>query len=719
MVEFIQHPVVQALAWALVHFVWQGAAIGLVSYVAFRVVRTSASARYAIGVGALVAMLIAPVATFLILANEPAASVPSRASLAGDVAVVIPAGPGTVLNLDLGGPAPRLRVEPDWLALTVLLWLAGVAFFSLRLVGGWIVARRFAWRAVHPASDRIQVLARQLADRLAVHRAVAILQSSAVAVPVMLGWLKPTIVLPVAALSGLSPMQMEALLAHELAHVRRHDYLVNLLQSVAEALLFYHPAVWWLSRRVRAERELCCDDLAVGVCDRLVYATALTDLAALASPRLALGATDGDLLSRVRRILGHDDDGPAVRSGVMPVLALALVAGIAVPAALVSATQTPGAAPEGWETPAQTPATPGARLEGQLAEQTVTPQQATSQTPLTAQQQAERQKQIEEARRKLVEAQKELAQLQAKQVEEARAKVAEQYAATIDQYKKTLEQTQAERGAEIQAARKALEDAQKTFQAGLISESQLAEARAALAKVEAKGDVTATVAAALQEAQAKLNRSQMLVERGLLAPKETADLEAAVRTLHERLANIKIDQEAIAKAMQSAQIAGGKSLTDANSARQLYELLTGARASVTGAAGLDQKAMADAMAAVAARMDEAGAALGKSYFFLPNGEGVVFQHLDPSAPAQAGDQVRITIAGEPDLPANYRVAEDGTIRVPFVGAIKVAGLTAAQVREAVGKQLASKKLGSVDQVTVTIARPGTIKHRTTGPTIIK
>jgi beta-lactamase regulating signal transducer with metallopeptidase domain len=108
-------------------------------------------------------------------------------------------------------------------------------------------------------------------------------------------------------LSGLTPEQLQAILAHELAHVRRHDYLVNLLQSVVETLLFYHPATWWVSSQVRAEREHCCDDLAVEVCgDRLVYVTALAELTTIANHRaFALAATDGSLINRVQRILGR------------------------------------------------------------------------------------------------------------------------------------------------------------------------------------------------------------------------------------------------------------------------------------------------------------------------------------------------------------------------------------------------------------------------------
>jgi len=105
---------------------------------------------------------------------------------------------------------------------------------------------------------------------------VRLLISALVQVPTVIGWLRPVVLVPVGALSGLPAEYLEALLLHELAHVRRHDYLVNILQSVAEALLFYHPAVWWVSGHIRAERELCCDDVAVAVSgDALTYARAL------------------------------------------------------------------------------------------------------------------------------------------------------------------------------------------------------------------------------------------------------------------------------------------------------------------------------------------------------------------------------------------------------------------------------------------------------------
>src|SRR5205814_4150217 len=123
-------------------------------------------------------------------------------------------------------------------------------------------------------------------------------------VPAVVGWVRPIVLVPASVFTGLTAEQIEALLAHELAHVRRHDYLINLLQTVTETLFFYHPAVWWVSRAIRNERENCCDDLAVEICgNTLAYVRALTDLEQMRQgmPRLAMAADGGSLLSRVQR----------------------------------------------------------------------------------------------------------------------------------------------------------------------------------------------------------------------------------------------------------------------------------------------------------------------------------------------------------------------------------------------------------------------------------
>ncbi|HYE59409.1 MAG TPA: M56 family metallopeptidase, partial [Rhodothermales bacterium] len=193
----------------------------------------------------------------------------------------------------------------QWLPWAVALWAGGVLVFSLRLAGGLAAAHRLR-RRTFPPEPWLAARVADLAARMGLRRPVRVAVSPRVPGPVVLGWLRPLVLLPAAALTGLTPSQLEAVLAHELAHVRRHDHLVNLLQAVAEALLFYHPAVWWVGHRLRAEREHCCDDAAVAACgDVLLYARALADLEGLRpTPRLALAATDGSLLGRIRRLVG-------------------------------------------------------------------------------------------------------------------------------------------------------------------------------------------------------------------------------------------------------------------------------------------------------------------------------------------------------------------------------------------------------------------------------
>ena len=150
--------------------------------------------------------------------------------------------------------------------------------------------------------------------------------------PAVIGWVRPVILVPVAALSSLTIAQVDAILAHELAHIRRHDYLVNLFQTVAETLLFYHPAVWWLSGRLRLEREHCCDDVAVSISgDAVGYAEALAAIEARRSaPAFAMAAGGGSLVDRIRRILGVSSPSPSLTGWIVaPVLAGVLTLGAA------------------------------------------------------------------------------------------------------------------------------------------------------------------------------------------------------------------------------------------------------------------------------------------------------------------------------------------------------------------------------------------------------
>jgi beta-lactamase regulating signal transducer with metallopeptidase domain len=354
-----------AFAWALVHFVWQGALVGAMAVILRRLV-TRPTVRYAIGVGALALMAASVGVTFALeraswQAGEPASSGGQGARpLANSSAPLVHSSPIPSVDFPDLSPDRALADVPArplarWQALVavtlnrpgnsraiVFAWLIGVLLFTLRLTGAWIVTRRLATRALHPIGAELKARAQVMAERLALTRPVRLFESAVVSAPMIVGWLRPIVLMPAATMSGLSIAQIDALIAHELAHLRRHDPIVNLLQSVAETLLFYHPAVWWVSRSVRRDREFCCDDLAISVTgDRLTYVTALADLASQsAGPQVALAAGGGSLVERIARVLGQ----PERRSWTPAVGAIVLLSAIALVALaplVASTTRTP------------------------------------------------------------------------------------------------------------------------------------------------------------------------------------------------------------------------------------------------------------------------------------------------------------------------------------------------------------------------------------------
>jgi hypothetical protein len=198
-------------------------------------------------------------------------------------------------------------LPPNILSWLVGAWLCGVALFSLRLAGGFVLLEHQRSRQSRIPSPRILAICHELQGQLGLNRAIRYLECGWYQAPAVIGWLRPIILLPVSALTGLSEAQLRAVIAHELAHIRRLDCFVNLLQILVETLLFYHPAIWWLNRRIRAERELCCDEIAVSLTgDRLEYAKVLTLMAEWEkAPALAMAANRGPLSERVFHILGR------------------------------------------------------------------------------------------------------------------------------------------------------------------------------------------------------------------------------------------------------------------------------------------------------------------------------------------------------------------------------------------------------------------------------
>lgn len=320
-------------ALALLHFLWQGAALAAMAYVVMALCRSAAS-RYAVGVATLMLMLTAPVTTFVFFHTQEQAvsaapaiagvSEPNAASTA--LATIVPSKPDS---------AKHQPTAPSYFPWLVEMWFAGVVLLSARSAGGIFLVERLRRKETLPVTEELREICELLQRRMGLTRVIRYCESLHLDAPAVAGWIRPVVLLPVSVLTGLTEAQLEAVIAHELAHIRRHDAFVNLFQVGVETLLFYHPAVWWMGKRVRAEREHCCDDEAVALCGSpVVYAHALARLAeTTAAPHLAMAANRSPLVDRVARLLGANTKTESIRganlsAGVL-CLSAALLAGSA------------------------------------------------------------------------------------------------------------------------------------------------------------------------------------------------------------------------------------------------------------------------------------------------------------------------------------------------------------------------------------------------------
>jgi len=330
MITLLNQPWTERLGWTLLYFLWQGILVAALYALARALAggRISARGRYAIACASLLAMTVAPAATYWWLGNS------------GQAARI-----GELTDWGARQLAPAVAYSPvtdPWqqaMPWIVMAWFAGAAACSLRLLMGFISAAALRRTGHAPVLPEWQQTLDRLIERMHVSQRVRLLATDRVDSPAVVGWLRPVILAPVGVLCGLAPEQVEALLAHELAHIQRHDYLVNVLQGIAESLLFYHPAVWWISNQIRAEREHCCDDLAVAAGgDVLVYARALAELESRrpAHFKAALSANGGSLLRRIRRltnpVAAHRPAGWGAAWSLGALLLLG-IAGVAVPGA--------------------------------------------------------------------------------------------------------------------------------------------------------------------------------------------------------------------------------------------------------------------------------------------------------------------------------------------------------------------------------------------------
>ncbi len=314
----------ETLGWTLLHSLWQAviiaAGFGLLMYL---MRRSPARTRYAAGVGALALVAAVTVATFIGFYNLASAAAPALAGSETALSAGAIEGGET-----LSGLAVFKNYFSRHLPLVVTFWLVGVMVLMLRFAGGFLLNRRLLVHRTRPVPPAWQKRMEHLKEELKMDRAVRLLESALVKVPLAIGHFKPVVLFPLGMMTGLPGDQVEALLAHELAHIARRDYLVNMVQNLVDILFFYHPAVRWISAFVRAEREHCCDDAAVSLSgDSVVYARALTTVCDRAgvtgfglSPvnaAVAAGRGQKGLLGRIRRIVhpGWSHDRIRMNSG--------------------------------------------------------------------------------------------------------------------------------------------------------------------------------------------------------------------------------------------------------------------------------------------------------------------------------------------------------------------------------------------------------------------
>lgn len=302
--SLINNPLLAGIAITLIHFLWQGVLVALViklllSFISYQKSQT----RYALAATAMLINLILPLITFFIVYD-------AEYRQATNFVQALPL-------LDQNLYLDKMQINAwyiewfEYLPAISVFWLSIVTLLSIKLVIELYNVNKLPVQGTVKANSELQNRFNKLAKSINLPKKVTLLLSNKTSVPMAIGWLKPVVLIPFSMLSGLTPQQLDMLLLHELAHIRRNDYLVNFLQTLVETLLFFHPAVLWVSKQMRNEREYCSDDIAVQHSDSaLAYAHTLADTASLchkhrqhAIPNMAMAASGGDLKQRVVRLL--------------------------------------------------------------------------------------------------------------------------------------------------------------------------------------------------------------------------------------------------------------------------------------------------------------------------------------------------------------------------------------------------------------------------------
>ncbi|HLF63594.1 MAG TPA: M56 family metallopeptidase [Saprospiraceae bacterium] len=315
---FLGDELVNALGWTFVHSLWQGSLVALImTALMSRIPAQQAQKRYIIATISLISVLFCSMVTFAFLYQQP-----TVAATGNDAFLTGIAAETEAVSMSLYAWISQFN------PFLVSIWIMGVLFFALRFCFGLFYLRHLKASASATPAEWQETLDR-IIKTLGFTRKVKLAQSALLKIPVVAGYLKPVILFPVGIINQLQVDEVEAILAHEVAHLVRNDFLQNLVQSLIEMIFYYHPAVWWISAVARSERENCCDDLAVQVCSSsLTYAKALVRLEDISyhAPALALpfAGSKGHLLNRIKRILNQ----PQNKSNVMErIIATAILIG--------------------------------------------------------------------------------------------------------------------------------------------------------------------------------------------------------------------------------------------------------------------------------------------------------------------------------------------------------------------------------------------------------
>ena len=317
------------LGWTIIHFLWQGVLIGLVTALILALVPSRlAGFRYMTACLALGVCVLTFMVTLTQLGQQTRPLEQTAGAVATEMAVLETT---EITNLAPGAEAMTLDVA----GLVAIAWTLGVLLMSARFIIQWRTTVRLRTGADVAIDSSWQTLFDQLKEQLGLSKGIRLLGSGMAETPMVLGWIRPVVLVPAAASTTLTTEELKLVLLHELNHIRRMDHLINLLQGTAECVLFFHPVTWWLSNQIRNERELCCDDLTIQTMNQpRIFARALFKLETLRlehtkSPlNTAVHATGGSLMSRINRMLESQNQARHARAAWKAPLAVALATGL-------------------------------------------------------------------------------------------------------------------------------------------------------------------------------------------------------------------------------------------------------------------------------------------------------------------------------------------------------------------------------------------------------